>query len=276
MKAKVVSIANQKGGVGKTTTAVNLSASLAALEKKVLLIDLDPQSNATSGIGLADSIIENRDIYHALLGLSEISHCIYKTELKYLDCVVSSPHLIGFEVEGLDVLNREFCLKKQIETISNLYEYILIDCPPSLSLLTINALCASDSVLVPLQAEYYAMEGLSRLLETIDMIKVSLNPNLNLEGIVLTMFDSRNRICHQVKDEISIHFKDKLFKTIVFRNVKLCEAPSFGKPVINYDIRSTGAQNYLALAAEFLKAQELSSFVASINEPSKNNFENRR
>ena len=249
--ARVICIANQKGGVGKTTTAINLSASIAVAEKKVLLIDIDPQGNSTSGMGFSKE--EPREtIYHALLRGSGLKEMIQKTELSCLDMVTSNTDLIGAEVELIQVKDREkklICLIKEVEAE---YDYILIDCPPSLGLLTINSLTAAHSVIIPLQCEYYAMEGLGQLLKTIRLIKQALNPKLEIEGILLTMFDSRNNLSHQVAHEVKNHFKDKVFETIIPRNIRLSEAPSHGKPVVLYDIHSKGAESYLSLAREIM------------------------
>lgn len=249
---KIISIANQKGGVGKTTTAVNLSASLAVAEKKVLLIDFDPQGNATSGLGVEKEKV-GFTVYHALIGKIKAEDVIRHTVVPYLQLMPSNADLIGAEIELVDVGGREFRLKEAIKDIVSRYEYVFIDCPPSLGLLTVNALVASDSVIIPLQCEYYALEGIGQLLKTVRMIRQALNPSLSIEGILLTMFDSRTSISHQVEREVREHFNTKVFKTIIPRNVRLSEAPSFGKPVLLYDIKSKGAYSYLQLAREFLR-----------------------
>ena len=252
MGGKVICVANQKGGVGKTTTAINLGTSLAMKGKNILLIDIDPQGNAGSGIGFGRAqIAEN--IYHVLVLERDIETVIQKTAVANLDFIGSTIDLIGAEIELVNLPLREGRLRTSIEKVRDQYDFILIDCPPSLGLLTINSLTAADSVLIPLQCEYYALEGLSHLLTTIKLIKNSLNPGLSIEGILLTMFDKRNSLSHQVAREINEHFYSKVFKTIIPRNVRLAEAPSHGKPVFFYDKNSPGAQGYLELAQAILE-----------------------
>ena len=249
--ARVICIANQKGGVGKTTTAVNLSASIAVAEKRVLLIDIDPQGNSTSGMGFSKEGSQET-IYQALLRGSGVRETIQKTEIPYLDVIPSNTDLIGAEIELVQEKERERKLEYLIREVVDDYDFIFIDCPPSLGLLTVNSLTAADSVLIPLQCEYYALEGLSQLLKTIQLIKQALNPRLTIEGILLTMFDSRNNLSHQVAEEVKNHFKDKVFRTVIPRNIRLSEAPSYGKPVLLYDIHSKGAESYLDLAREIM------------------------
>ena len=248
---KVIAIANQKGGVGKTATSVNLSAALAEQGKKTLLVDMDPQCNATSGVGLTPAEVAN-STYSALIGNTSIEKIILPVKPEGLFAAPSSPHLTGAELELVDLEDREKRLKHALAPVIFMYEYIIIDTPPSLGLITINSLSAAGSVLVPLQCEYYALEGLSRLLETIEIVRARINPALRLEGILLTMFDPRNNLSHQVSEEVVRHFGNRVFETVIPRNVRLGEAPSFGKPIILYDPQSKGAETYRALAKELI------------------------
>lgn len=249
---KIISIANQKGGVGKTTTAINLAASLAAIEHPTLLIDVDPQSNTTSGLGIETQTVAN-SIYEIIVGGEQITDAIMETELPFLDLVPSSMNLVGAEIEMIDRNEREQIFKRVIQPVRDKYDFIIIDCPPSLGLLTINSLTASDSVMIPVQCEYFALEGLGQLLNTIKIVRQHLNTELEIEGVVLTMFDTRTRLSDQVADEVKKYFEDRVFKTIVHRNVRLAEAPSFGKPALLYDSTSKGSKNYLALAKEIIE-----------------------
>jgi chromosome partitioning protein len=249
---KSLCVANQKGGVGKTTTAVNLAASLAAANIPTLLIDCDPQANATSGLGIPKTQI-HRQLYDALLGDVPIADIILPTELPHLHVVPSEPSLIGAEVELINEPAREKRLSSVISSLNHAdYRFALMDCPPSLGLLTLNALTASHSILIPLQCEYYALEGLSHLLRTIRLVRARLNPKLFIEGILLTMFDSRNKLSRQVEHEVRKHFQKKVFRTVIPRNVRLGEAPSYGKPVLAYDMTCSGSQAYISLAQELM------------------------
>jgi chromosome partitioning protein len=252
--ARIICISNQKGGVGKTTTAINLSASLASHERKTLLVDMDPQGNAGSGLGLKRDALQGT-VYDALLDERPMAELIHPTELRYLQVVPATPDLTGAEIELVNQPRREYRLREAIAQIEDRYDYVIIDCPPSLGLLTVNSLTAAHSVLIPLQCEYYALEGLSQLLQTIELVKQGLNPNLSTEGILLTMFDGRANIAHQVADEVRGHFPDLVFGAVVPRNVRLSECPSFGKPILLYDIKSKGCESYLALGNEIMRRE---------------------
>lgn len=250
---KVIAIANQKGGVGKTTTAINLAASLAVLEKKVLIIDADPQANTTSGLNFSPDSDQKRTLYEVMIGHIDIRDALIQTEIAKLHLIPSHVNLVAVELEMVEEEDREFALKKPLEQIKNNYDYIIIDCSPSLGLITVNSLTAADSVIIPVQPEFFALEGLGKLLQTIRIVQDSVNPTLSIEGFVVTMFDGRTKVHNQVVGELREHFKDMVFNTIIQRNIRLSEAPSHGKPIILYDVICNGTTNYLNLAKEVLE-----------------------
>ena len=252
---KIISIANQKGGVGKTTTSINISASLAVAERKTLLIDIDPQANSTSGLGIEPAEVK-KSIYDVLSAQASLEEVILPTKVPNLDIIPSHINLVGSEIELVNLPFREKILQKAFENLKTVYRYIIIDCPPSLGLLTLNSLTASNSVLIPVQAEYYALEGLGQLLNTINIVRKHLNPRLELEGVLITMYDSRLRLSKQVAEEVRKYFRSKVFNTVIFRNVRLSEAPSYGKPVILHDAVSMGTYNYIDVANEIIQRNE--------------------
>lgn len=258
--SRVIAIANQKGGVGKTTTSTNLSASLAELGKKVLVVDIDPQGNATSGLGIDKNNLENT-LYELFVGECELEECLISDALENLSVLPSNVNLSGAEIELIGVDKREYILKKNLEKIRYNYDYIIIDCPPSLNILTVNALSAADSVLVPIQCEYYALEGLSQLVYTINLVKKRLNPNLTMEGVVFTMYDARTNLSLEVVENVKNNLKQNIYKTIIPRNIKLAEAPSRGMPINIYDPKSAGAESYKLLAEEVINHNEEDSYV---------------
>ena len=254
---KTIAIANQKGGVGKTTTAINLSASLASNDLKILLIDSDPQGNATTGLGV-DKSVERPTIYDVLFSDVHLSTTIVKTDFEGLDMVPANRNLVAANLELVDLPNRESRLKSKLDEVRGNYDYILIDCPPALDLLTLNALLAADSVLVPIQCEFFALEGISQLMDTVERIKESFSHNLKIEGILLTMYDDRTNLTKQVADDLKEFFQDEVFKTVIPRSIRLAEAPSYGKPILQYDVRSKGSESYVKLAKELLENEQKS------------------
>ena len=253
---KVIAIANQKGGVGKTTTAINLAASLAVLEKKVLIIDADPQANSTSGLNFPPENDQKRTLYEVMEGVIDVRDALVQTEIPNLHLIPSHINLVGVEIEMLETENRESILSKAIAPVRDEYDFIIIDCSPSLGLITINSLTAADSVLIPVQPEFFALEGLGKLLQTIRLVKNGVNPSLTIEGFVVTMYDGRTKVHTQVVNELKEHFKGMVFNTIIHRSIRLSEAPSHGKPIILYDVVSNGTSNYMNLAKEVLEKNE--------------------
>ena len=249
---KIIAITNQKGGVGKTTTSINLSSCLAAKGKKVLVIDIDPQGNTTSGYGIEKNELENT-IYELVLGDCSIEDCIIKEVIPNISVIPSNVNLAAAEIELIGIDKKEFILRNEVDWVKDRYDYIIIDCPPSLSLLTVNAMTTADSVIVPIQCEYYALEGLSQLIHTVNLVKERLNPDLDMEGVVFTMYDSRTNLSAQVVENVKSHLDQKVYDTLIPRNIRLAEAPSYGKPINLYDPRSAGAESYMALAEEVIK-----------------------
>ena len=249
--SRIIAIANQKGGVGKTTTAINLSASLASLGKKVLALDMDPQGNMTSGLSVDKNAVEN-SVYDLIIGEADIKDCIYKDVLENLDVLPSNIDLSAAEIELIGVENKEFIIKNEVEKIRDNYDFIIIDCPPALSMLTINAMTTADSILVPIQCEYYALEGLSQLIHTIELVQERLNDSLKIEGVVFTMYDARTNLSLQVVENVKDNLDQNIYKTIIPRNIRLAEAPSYGMPINLYDAKSTGAESYMMLAEEVI------------------------
>lgn len=253
---KIIAIANQKGGVGKTTTSINLSACIAAKGKKVLVIDIDPQGNTTSGYGIEKNELENT-IYELILGDCSIEDCILKEVFSNISILPSNVNLAAAEIELIGVEKKEYILKNEVDWVKDKYDFIIIDCPPSLSLLTVNAMTTADSVLVPIQCEYYALEGLSQLIHTVNLVKERLNPELDMDGVVFTMYDSRTNLSAQVVDNVKSHLNQNVYKTLIPRNIRLAEAPSYGKPINMYDPKSAGAESYMSLAEEVINRNEI-------------------